>query len=249
MIVLGAVYFRKLLEACDLSYLQSYAELVRPVLSEAAGTEYAVSQTADSQQVARWSKGAFNQPGERTLKFPRAIYVFRLASGDADERWRVTVFFTPIPHIKGSYVNKPTKHTMPTLVEKELGTRLVESCLADTFDLKTSDAMVGSEAGLYLHLKLLSIPLLRERFESGKYAPPGSVLRELLEILPAILPETGPSSTVVELPKKRSDRKEFLDKCDQRIVAALGRERLQAILEPTEVSADKWLKAGKRSFW
>jgi hypothetical protein len=138
---------------------------------------------------------------------------------------------------------------MAASVEKELGTQLVESCLADTFDLKTSDTTVGSEAGLYLHLKLLSMPLLRERFESGKYMPPGSELRELLEILPAILPEAGPSSTVVELPNKRSDRKNFLAKCDQRIVAVLGKERLQAILKPTDVSADKWLSAGQRSLW
>ena len=138
---------------------------------------------------------------------------------------------------------------MSATVEKELGTQLVESCLADTFDLKTSGTMLGSEAGLYLHLKLLSMPLLRERFESGKYTPPGSELRELLEILPAILPEAGPSSTAMELPDRRSDRKRFLDKCDERIVAVLGEERLHAILKPTEVSAEKKSRAGKRSLW
>jgi hypothetical protein len=249
MMVLGSVYFRKLLEVCDFAYLESYAELVRPVLSAASGTEYVLSQKADSQQMERWSKGVFNQPSERTLRFPRVIYGFRPVSGDADERWRVTVFFTPIPHINGSYGNKRTKHTMAAPVEKELGTRLVESCLADTFDLKTSNTMVGSEAGLYLHLKVRSIPLLRKRFEDGKYTPPGSELRELLEILPAILPETGPSSTVLELQNKRSHRKEFLDKGDKRIVAALGKERLATILTPTGISADKWLSAGKRSLW
>jgi hypothetical protein len=35
MIVLGSVYFRKLIETCDLGYLESYAELVRPLLSAA----------------------------------------------------------------------------------------------------------------------------------------------------------------------------------------------------------------------
>lgn len=249
MIILGSVYFRKLLEVCDFPYLESYAELVRPILSAATGTEYVLSQKADSQQIERWSKGVFNQPSERTLRFPRVIYGFRPVSGDLDERWRVTVFFTPIPHINGSYGNKRTKHRMSAPVEKELGARLVESCLADTFDLKTSDTMVGSEMGLYLHLKVLSIPLLRKRFEDGKYTPLGSELRELLEILPAILPETGPSSNVVELPDKRSNRKEFLEKCDQRIVASLGKERLQAILMPTGISAEKWLKAGKRGLW
>jgi hypothetical protein len=222
---------------------------VLPVVSAVTGTEYVLSQTADTGQLERWSKGIFNLPSERTLRFPRVIYVFRPASGDATERWSVTVFFTPIPHINGSYGNKRTKHRMSAPVEKELGTRLVESCLADTFDLKTSDTMVGSEAGLYLHLKVLSIPLLRKRFEDGKYTPPGSELRELLEILPAILPETGPSSTVVELQNKRSHRKEFLDKGDERIVAALGKERLGVILKPAEVSVDKWLSAGKRSLW
>lgn len=249
MIVLGSVYFRKLLEVCGLGCVESYVEAVRPILSEATGTEYSLSQPADSQKVTRWSKGVFNEPSERTLKFPRVIYVFRPVSGGADERWRVTVFFTPIPHINGSYGNKRTEHTMPALVERELATRLVESCLADTFDLKTSGAMVGSAAGLYLHFKVQSIPLLRERFEDGKYTPPGSELRELLETLPAILPEAGPSSTIVELPNKRSDRKDFLAKCDQRIVAALGKEKLQAILKPTDVSAEKWLGAGKRGLW
>lgn len=249
MIVLGAVYFRKLLEVCDFEYLESYAELVRPVLSEVTGREYVLSQTTDSQQLARWSKGVFNQPSERDLRFPRVIYVFRPASGDAGERWRITVFFTPIPHINGSYGNKQTKHRISAPVEKELATRLVESCLADTFDLQGDHTMVGSAAGIYVHLKLLSIPPLRKRYESGKYTPPGSELRELLEILPAILPETGPSSTVVELQNKRSHRKEFLDKGDERIVAALGKERLGDILKPTEVSVDKWLSAGKRSLW
>lgn len=249
MIVLGSVYFRKLLEVCDFAYLESYAELVRPILSAATGTEYVLRQKADPQQMERWSRGVFSHPSEQTLRFPRAIYSFHSASGNADDRWRVTVFFTPIPHINGSYGNKRTKHMMPPSVEKELATQLVESCLADTFDLKASDTMVGSEAGLYLYLKLLSMPLLRKRFESGKYTPPGSELRELLEVLPAILPEAGPSSTVVELPNKRSDRRSFLAKCDQRIVAALGKERLAAILKPMDVHADKWLSAGRRSLW
>lgn len=247
--IIGSVYFGKLLEVCDFAYLESYTELVRLVLSAAAGTEYVLSQKADSQQMERWSKGVFNQPSERTLRFPRVIYGFRPASGDTDERWRVTVFFTPIPHINGSYGNKRTKHRMSAPIEKELGARLVESCLADTFDLKASGTSVGSEAGLYLHLKVLSIPPLRKRFEDGKYTPPGSELRELLEILPAILPEAGPSSALVELQNKRSHRKEFLDKSDQRIVAALGKERLEAILRPTEISADEWLSAGKRHLW
>jgi hypothetical protein len=159
------------------------------------------------------------------------------------------VFFTPIPHIKGSYGNKLTEHRIPAPVERELGIRLVESCLADTFKLKTSDTMLGSEAGLYLHLKILSIPPLRKRFEDGKYTPPGSELRELLEALPAILPETGPSSSVMELQNKRSRQGGFLEGCDQRIVAALGKERLQAILKPTDVSAEKWLGSGKRGLW
>ena len=165
--IVGSVYFRRFLEVCDPLGLESYVHLVLPAVSAATGTEYVLSQTADSQQVARWSKGAFNQPSERTLRFPRVIYVFRPASGDATERWSLTVFFTPIPHVEGSYGNKRTEHTIPALVEKELCTRLVESCLADTFDLKTSHAMAGSAAGLYLHFKVQSIPLLRERFEDG----------------------------------------------------------------------------------
>jgi len=161
----------------------------------------------------------------------------------------VTIFFTPIPHINGSYGNKGTKHKMPASLERELGAQLVESCLADTFDLKNSGRMVGSEAGLYLHLKLSSLPTLRERTESGKYAQPGSELRKLLEILPAILPETGPSSTLSELSNKRSDQKQFLEKCDKRLVAALGKEKLQEILKPTDLAADKWLTAGKGRLW
>lgn len=249
MIVLGSVYFQKLLEVCDLGYLQSYAELVGPILSEGTGTEYKLSQLADPQTVTRWSKGIFNEPTEQALKFPRVIYVFRSASENSDERWRITVFFTPIPHIKGSYGNKRAKHTISAPFERKLGTRLVESCLADTFDCKTDKTTLGSAAGIYLRLKLLSIPLLRERFEAGKYTPPGSELRALLEVLPAILPETGPSSTVIEFQNGRSYSKDFLDEADQRVVTALGKQRLEAILKPIEISADKWLSAGKKGLW
>lgn len=247
--ILGSVYFRKLLAVCDLAALESYTELVRPILSEATGTEYVLSQSADPRQVTRWSKGIFNQPVERAMKFPRVIYVFCLKSGDTGERWIMDVFFTPIPHIKGVYTNRRTKHTMPSPVTKELAVRLVESGLADTFDLKTEEIMVGTASGIYLYHKLGSIPLIRTRLESGKYTPPGSEVKDLLEVLPAILPEIGPSTTIMELPNKRSCRKEFLHGCDQRIVASLGKERLGAILSPTEISVDKWLSAGKRSLW
>jgi hypothetical protein len=247
--IAGSVYFGKLLEVCDFVRLESYAESVCPVLSAATGTKYVLSQRADSQQVERWSEGIFNQPGEQTLKFPRVMYVFRPASGDTSERWRAVVFFTPIPHIKGSYGNKLTEHRIAAPVERELGIRLVESCLADTFKLESSDTTLGSEAGLYLHLKILSIPPLRRRFEDGKYTPPGSELRELLETLPAILPETDPSSSAMELQNKRSRERDFLERCDQRIIAALGKDGLQAILRPTDVSAEEWLSAGKRGLW
>lgn len=248
MIILGSVYFRKLIAVCDLASLQSYSDLVRPVLSETTGTEYVLSEAADPQKVMRWSEGIFNEPVERTMKFPRVIYGFRSTSGDRSERWIMDVFFSPIPHFCGVHANRRTEHTLPSPVTRELAVRLVESGLADTFDLKTDDVMLGTASGIYLYHKLRSIPLMRKRLESGKYTPPGSEVKDLLEVLPAILPEIGPSTTVMELPNQRSCRQEFLAGCDQRIITSLGKERLGTILSPTEITIDKWLRAGKGRF-
>lgn len=249
MIVAGSVYFRKLLEVCDSAYLDFYAESVCPALTGATGRKYVVSQKADLSQTERWCKGIFNQPSERTMRFPRAVYSFLPSSGNREERWRATVFFTPIPHVNGTYGNKAMKHRISAPTEHDLGTRLVESRLADTFDLKASNTAIGSEAGLYLHLKLQSTPSLRRRYRSGKYTPPGSQLRDLLNILPTVLSNTEALSAVVELSNRRLDQRKFLDRCDERIVAALGKEKLQTMLRPAEVSADEWLRAGKRNFW
>jgi hypothetical protein len=250
MLILGSVYFGKLLEVCNLSSLESYAAELRPILTEATGTELGLIQSADPDKVERWSKGVFNEPAERTMRFPRVMYVFRPVSGAANEQWRITVFVTPIPNIRCSYGNRRTKHSIPDSVERKLGTRLVESQLADTFDLKTEEKLAGTPAGIYLHLKLRSISRLRERLESGKYAPPGSELRELLKVLPSILTARGGSSPLaVEIANRRAPRRDFLASCDQRIVASLGKEKLQGILEPSRVSVEKWLSAGKRRLW
>ena len=251
MYVLGKAYFWKLLESCSDAWLWDYAESVRSVLVQTTGKDFKLVQPEEAtrEKIRRWSNGCFQGQQQLALKFPRVLYVYRAESPDGNERWTLDVFFTRIPHIKGIYSKRLNNHTIDVSVERELSTRMVESYLADVFARISDNTLVGSAAGIYLHQKLQNVPSLKAYAETSRYGPPGSDLKELLEVVPAILPETGPSSTVMELPNKRSRRKEFLNSCDQRIVAALGKARLEAILRPTEISADKWLSAGKRHLW
>ncbi len=244
MYVLGKAYFWKLLESCSDAWLEDYAESVRAVLVRATGKDFRLVQKdeATREKVRRWSNGFFNGRQELTLKFPRVLYVYR---ADGNERWTLDVFFTRIPHVKGIYSNRLSKHMIDASVERELSVQMVESYLADVFARLHDNTLVGAAAGIYLHQKLQNLSSLKVLSETSKYTPPGSDLKELLKVVPAILPEIGPSSTLMELLNKRSGRKEFLNGCDQRIVSSLGKERLRTILSPTEVSVDKWLSAGK----
>jgi hypothetical protein len=134
-------------------------------------------------------------------------------------------------------------------VERELSTQLVESDLADAFLRAADGTLVGTPAGIYLHQKLQSLRSLKLYSQTSKYVPPGSDLKELSEVVAGVLQETGPQPHVIELTNKRSRRKEFLDNADQQIITVLGKEELESLLRPAEISARKWLSAGKRSLW
>jgi len=83
---------------------------------------------------------------------------------------------------------------------------------------------------------------LRIYAQTSKYVPPGSDLKELFEIVRTLLPEAGPSSAVMDLPNKRSRRKEFLNNCDQRIVAVLGGGKNYDVRYAGHYHASGWQK-------
>ena len=68
-----------------------------------------------------------------------------------------------------------------------------------------------------------------------------------MELLSAVLPEGQPSSLVVEVRNAHSDLRDFLRRCDDRVLSALGEQRLGDLLRPLEISAKEWRDAGTRS--
>jgi hypothetical protein len=251
MYVIGNAYFWKLLKTCDPSKLDGYAEAVRSVFARVTRRDFKLERhdNATQERIRRWSQGCFTGRHELEMKFPRVLYVCRADSSGRNEHWILDVFFTRIPHVKAIYSNKSTEHMIDLSVERELSTQLVESELADAFLRAADGTLVGTPAGIYLHQKLQSLRSLKLYSQTSKYSPPGSDLKELSEVVAGVLQETGPRPHVVELTNKRSRRKEFLDTADQQIISALGKEELESLLRPAEISARKWLSAGKRSLW
>jgi hypothetical protein len=203
----------------------------------------------DRDLIRRWSSGIFLGPSEQSLKFPRFVFNFKSESNSESDYWIIQVFFTPIPHIRGSYGNRETKCLLSEPNERTLSTTLGESSLADMFNRKGDRMLVGTAAGIYLHQKLRFISPMRKRFESGKYMPPGSEIKDLMEVLSSVLPEGQRSSRVFEVQDKSAPISDFIEKCDARITAVLGKERLQSLLASSGLSADQWLNAGQRRFW
>jgi hypothetical protein len=249
MYVIGNAYFWKLLESCNPSTLDSYAEAVRSVLARVTRRDFTLEHqdNATHERVRRWSQGCFTGRHELQMKFPRVLYVCRADSSGRNECWILDVFFTRIPNVKAIYSNRSTEHMIDLSVERELSTQLVESDLADVFLRAADDTLVGTPAGIYLHQKLQTLRSLKLYSQTSKYLPPGSDLKELFKIVAGVLQETGPRPQVIEIMNKR--RKEFLDNADQQIIAVLGKEELESLLRSAEISARKWLSAGKQSLW
>ncbi len=248
MIILGNTYFWKFLTTCDSAFLDESAEELRSALSEVMGEEFALEQPGSSNReiIRRWSQGCFNEVGEQNLVFPRVCLVYRPLSRERDEHWIADIFFTRAPHIRGLYSNRSNNHVLTPAVEQELSARLINSYLADVFVRKSDNAFVGTAAGLYVYQKIHHIALLKNLSEASKYTPPGSDLKNLLESLSAVLPEGQPSSLVIELSKKRSAIRGFLETCDRRVLNSLGQERLSDLLKAADVSVKEWLNAGTR---
>lgn len=251
MYVIGKAYFWKLLESCDPATLDGYAEAVRSVLTRVtrSNLELEHKNNATHEKIRRWSQGCFTGRHELEMKFPRVLYVCRTDSSGRNERWILDVFFTRIPNVKAIYSNRSTEHIIEPSVERELSTQLVESDLADVFMRTADGTLVGTPAGIYLHQKLQNLRSLKLYSQTSKYVPPGSDLKELSEVVTGVLQETGPRPHVIELPNKRSRRKEFLNNADQEIIAVLGKEGLGSLLRSASIPAHKWLSAGKRSLW
>lgn len=245
MYIIGNGYFYKLLETCDPSMLTGYVEAVLSVLGPVMRRDFKLQQKDNStnEKIGRWSRGCFTGRHELEMKFPRVLYV---CQADSSERWILDVFFTRIPNIKAIYSNRSTEHRIDLPVQRELSTALVKSDLADVFR-RADGTLVGTACGLYLHQKLQILRSLKLYSQTSKYVPPGSDFKGLSGVVAGIL-EVGPRE-IIELSNKRSRRREFLDKADQQIVAVLGEQELESLLRPAEISARKWLSAGKPLLW
>jgi hypothetical protein len=245
MIVLSKRYFWKLLETCDPAVLDDTAEAIRSVFSEVIGEEYRLVQPDSSGQevIRRWSQGCFNGPGEQKLIFPRVLFVYK-QSPENNDRWIADIYFTRIPHIQGLYSNRGANHVLPPSMERKLATRLVETHLADVFTRASDNTLVGSTAGAYVYQKIAHMGSLKNLAERSKYTPPASDLRELIQDVYAVLTDGQPSSSLVEIPNQHAEIQTFLSTCDSRVLSTLGKDRLQALLRPAEVSVTKWMNAG-----
>jgi hypothetical protein len=251
MYIIGNTYFSKLLETCDLSTLDGYVEAVRSTLARVTRRDFKLEHldNATHERIRRWSQGCFTGRQELEMRFPRVLYVCRADSSRGNELWILDVFFTRIPNVKAIYSNRSTQHMIDQSLQRELSAHLVETDLADVFLRAPDRSLVGTSAGIYLHQKLQSLRSLKLYSQTSKYVPPESDLKALLQVVTRVLQETDPRPSVLELKNERSRRKEFLDSADQQIVAALGKQELESLLRSAEISAHKWLSAGKPSLW
>jgi len=248
MIILGETYFWKVLEDCDVAFLDRYVDDLRSVMCDVMGTQYIVEQLDSTlrEKLARWSKGYFNAPGELKLQFPRVSFVLQNKS-DHGERWIADVFFTRVPHIRGIFSNRGVNHSLPGSIQKELSMRLVESKAADLFTCRHDETFVGTVNGLYIHQKMQHLAALRNLAEDSKYTPQGSDLKELLQDRAHLFSEAKSVPEYIELPTKRGAIRDFLEKCDSRVIDSLGNEKLEVLLRTTGVSAKQWLNAGRQN--
>ena len=246
MITLGIVYFWKFLGTCDPAFLDEFGVDLRSTLSEVTGKEYSLVQP-DAETIRRWSRGSFNESNERNLRFPRLAYSYRPSSGNSADQWMAVISFTRVPHITGVYSHRGNDHVLAPSIDQELGTRLVESYHADMFTRMSAKTFVGTTAGLYVYEKVHHIPRLKAIVEDSKYVPPASDLNGLLELLSAVLPDGQPSSLVIEVRNTHAEVRDFLQKCDDRVLSALGEQRLGDLLRPVEISVKEWRDAGTRS--
>jgi hypothetical protein len=239
------------LETCDLSTLDGYVEAVRSTLARVTRRDFKLEHldNATHERIRRWSQGCFTGRQELEMRFPRVLYVCRADSSRGNELWILDVFFTRIPNVKAIYSNRSTQHMIDQSLQRELSAHLVETDLADVFLRAPDRSLVGTSAGIYLHQKLQSLRSLKLYSQTSKYVPPESDLKALLQVVTRVLQETDPRPSVLELKNERSRRKEFLDSADQQIVAALGKQELESLLRSAEISAHKWLSAGKPSLW
>jgi hypothetical protein len=246
MISLGQSYFRKFLKDCGGASVTAYVSELEAILSRGTAKTYKLEPVSSVQEerLASWSKGYFKAE-DLKQQFPRIVFVFGEAR-DQNDRWMADVFFTRIPHIRGIYSNRATQHSLPSSAEKELGRWLVGSQAADVFTCKANERYVGTANGLYVYQKLEHLPDLRRLAENSKYTPQGSDLKDLLQSLFTILSDKRSASEPAELPTKGRAVRDFLENCDNRVASSLGREKLQALLQPVAISAEQWLNAGRR---
>lgn len=243
MYVIGKTHFWKALESCEADRLDTYAEAVCSALAEATGIPHTLTRP-DQNRVRRWAKGCFNEPGESSLKFPRVLYACRAANDD--EHWILDVFFTRVPNVRGIYSSRKKRHVLPPQLQERLSVSLIESYGADIFMRSADDTIAGTAVGIYVYEKVQHSSSLKGYTTTSRYTPPGSDLKNLLECLPAILPDKGPSSTVFQVSTSRSGIYEFLESCDNRVLSTLGKDRLNELLREAGITADKWLRAGPR---
>lgn len=246
MIVLGETYFWKYLKDCNSIVINQYAEQLASVLLEAHKVPFNSKALDDAarEKVGRWSRGYFNAPGELSLRFPRIDLVFE-DGPDRENRWIAEIFFTRIPHVRGVYSSRSTKHALPGPVSQDLSARLVRSQVADVFRPQEGTIILGNACGLYLHHKILRLKSLRQLAEDSKLTPQGSDFRPLLETLPGLLAAGQAGPALVELAARAAAVRDFLKSCDEQLVRVLNTAGLEALLQPTGVTVEQWLKAGR----
>ena len=179
-----------------------------------------------------------------SLRFPRFHYGF--VSADKNKSWIAVVHFTRIPHIRFVYSNRREKHALPALLQRELGQQLIESETVDLFIRNSDRIFVGNTVGLYVYEKLQHLVGLRKLAEDSKYTPEGSDLKALLQNLSSIFSEERRTPKPVELPFRGRAVRNFLEKCDSRVAASLGGDKLEVLLQRVGISAKQWLTAGRR---
>jgi hypothetical protein len=251
MTILGKTYFWKFVRACEPDFLDEFGADLRTTLSEVSGKEYRLvpPDPGTTETIRRWSKGSFNEPNERILRFPRLAYSYRPSSGDDADQWIAVISFTRVPHVTGVYSHRGSDHVLTPSIERELGARLVESYHADVFTRMSAKTFIGTTSGLYLYEKVHHIRRLKAIVEDSKYVPPSSDLNGLLELLPAVLAGGQPSSPVIEIRNTHAEVKRFLQGCDDRVLGVLGEQRVGDLLKPVEVSVKEWRDAGTRGLF